>query len=65
MIKHQTTPFPHSMQGLTKPFVMADFALHLNKLISIMPFVAAIDLIDILVTRHAGCRIMLSFSYDV
>ena len=44
---------------------MADFALHLNKLISIMPFVAAIDLIDILVTRHAGCRIMLSFSYDV
>ena len=45
--------------------VMADFALHLNKLISIMPFVAAIDLIDILVTRHAGCRIMLSFSYDV
>ena len=44
---------------------MADFALHLNKLISIMPFVAAIDLIDILVIRHAGCRIMLSFSYDV
>ena len=44
---------------------MVDFALHLNKLISIMPFVAAIDLIDILVTRHAGCRIMLSFSYDV
>ena len=45
--------------------VMADFALHLNKLVSIMPFVAAIDLIDILVIRHAGCRIMLSFSYDV
>ena len=45
--------------------VMADFALHLNKLISIMPFVAAIDLIDILVIRRTGCRIMLSFSYDV
>ena len=44
---------------------MADFALHLNKLISIMPLVAAIDLINILVTRHAGCRVMLSFSYDV
>ena len=44
---------------------MVDFALHLNKLISIMLFVAAIDLIDLLVTRRAGCRIMLSFSYDV
>ena len=44
---------------------MADFALHLNKLISIMLFVAAIDLIDIQVIRRAGCRVMLSFSYDV
>ena len=44
---------------------MADFALHLNKLISIMPFVAAIDLIDILVIRRAGCCIMRSFSSNV